>query len=85
MFQEANQIYDLCVIIFENSHSVKKEILKLCFRLYSASCKYFSLDCVFNQNLIVKFLDDLAKISSSRLDVMKCLGEICKFLFSYLL
>jgi len=85
MLKESNQIYDLCMVIFENSLNVKKEILKLTFRLYAASCKYFSLDSVFNQNLILKFLDDLSKIPQSRLDVMKCLGEICKLLNFFIL
>lgn len=78
MLQESDKIYDLCMFIFDNSHNVKKSLLKQAFKLFSASVKYFNLDYVFNEKIITKFLEDLTKISASRLDIMKCFGEICK-------
>lgn len=80
MLKESHQVYDLCMFIFDNSLKVKKSLIKLAFRLYAASVKYFNLDKVFDENLIKRFFEDLNKISSSRLDIMKCLSEICKYI-----
>ena len=76
MRYEAQYIYDVCIFVFENSLNVNKNLLKLAFRVFAASVKYFSLDQVFNEALIRKFLEDLNKIVASRIDVMKCFGEI---------
>jgi len=78
MKKESYMIYDLCLFIFDNSHNVKKSLLKLAFRLFACSVQYFPLESVFDSNLMLKFLEDLNKISASRLDIMKCFGEICK-------
>lgn len=81
MFAESHHVYDLCLFIFNNSLHVKKSLLKYAFKLFAASVKYYNLENVFNPDLITKFLEDLTKIPASRLDIMKCFGEICKSLF----
>ncbi len=78
MFAESHYVYDLCMFIFNNSSQVKKSLLKNTFKLFATSVKYYNLENVFNQDLISKFLEDLSKIPASRLDIMKCFGEICK-------
>ena len=76
MQKDAHLIYEFCCFIFDNSLNVSKNLLKLAFRLYAYSVKYFPLDSIFNQNLLLKFLQDLSKVPAGRIDIMKCLGEI---------
>lgn len=76
MSKESYLVYDLFMFILDNSLNVKKSLLKQALRLFSATVKYFPLEKVFDDNLLSRFLDDLNKISASRIDLMKCFGEI---------
>lgn len=76
MNKESYLIYDLFMFVLNNSLSVKKSLIKQAFKLFAATVKYYPLDKVFEQNLLSRFLDDLSKIPASRIDLMKCFGEI---------
>lgn len=78
MNNESYLIYDLCMFVLNNSLEVKKSLLKQSLRLFAATVKYFPLDKVFDEQLLTRFLEDMNKISSIRIDLMKCFGEICK-------
>lgn len=75
-------IYDLIMFILDNSQNVKKSLLKNALKLFAVTVKYFPLENVLDQRLMARFLEDLGKIPSSRLDIMKCFGEICKSIFN---
>lgn len=77
MAKEFGSVFDLCLFIFENSTSVKSSLLIEAIKLFSGYVKWFPLEYVFRQDILTKFLNDLKNIPTIRLEVIKCLGEIC--------
>jgi hypothetical protein len=47
-------------------------------KLYTSYVKWFPLEFVFREDILSKFLNDFKQMTFLRVEVMKCLGEICK-------
>jgi hypothetical protein len=80
MSKEFGSVFELCLFIFENSQNVKNTLLLEAVKLFSGYIKWFPLEYVFREDIITKFLGDLKTIPSIRLEVIKCLGEICIYI-----
>ena len=78
MAKEFGAVFELCCFIFENSQNVKQSLLIEAIRLYSSYVKWFPLEYVFREDILAKFLNDFKQMTFLRVEVMKCLGEICK-------
>jgi hypothetical protein len=77
MAKEFGAVFELCCFIFENSQNVKQSLLIEAIRLYSSYVKWFPLEYVFREDILAKFLNDFKQMTFLRVEVMKCLGEIC--------
>jgi hypothetical protein len=78
MAKEFGAVFELCCFIFENSQNVKQSLLIEAVRLYASYVKWFPLEYVFREDILAKFLNDFKQMTFLRVEVMKCLGEICK-------
>jgi exportin-1 len=80
MVKEFGAVFELCCFIFENSQNVKQSLLIEAIKLYSSYVKWFPLEFVFREDILSKFLNDFKQMTFLRVEVMKCLGEICKYI-----
>lgn len=78
MSKEFGAVFDLCCFIFENSQNVKQSLLTEAVKLFAENVRWFPLEYVFRDDILSKFLNDIKSMSFIRVQVMKCLGEICK-------
>jgi len=78
MAKEFGAVFELCCFIFENSQNVKQSLLIEAIKLYTSYVKWFPLEFVFREDILSKFLNDFKQMTFLRVEVMKCLGEICK-------
>jgi hypothetical protein len=78
MSKEFGAVFELCCFIFENSQNVKQSLLIEAVKLYADYVKWFPLEFVFREDLLMKFLNDFKQMTFLRVEIMKCLGEICK-------
>jgi hypothetical protein len=81
MAKEFSSVFELCCFIFENSQNVKSSLLVEAVKLFGESVKWFPLEYVFKEDIIQRFLNDIKNMPGIRVQVMKCLGEICKIIF----
>jgi exportin-1 len=77
MSKEFSAVFDLCLFIFENSQNVKQSLLIEAVKLFAENVKWFPLEYVFRDDILTRFLNDIKNIPIIRVQVMKCLGEIC--------
>ncbi len=81
MSKEFQAVFDLCVFVFCKSSNVKQSLLKEAVNFFAESVKWFPLEYVFREDVLAWFLNDMENIPYIRVQVMKCLGEICNFYF----
>jgi hypothetical protein len=79
MAKEFGAVFDLCLFIFENSNNVKQSLLVEAVKLFAENVKWFPLEFVFRNDILSRFLNDIKNMPFIRVQVMKCLGEICKY------
>ena len=79
MAKEFGAVFELCLFIFENSSNVKQSLLIEAVKLFAENVKWFPLEYVFRQDILSRFLNDIKNMPFIRVQVMKCLGEICKY------
>jgi exportin-1 len=77
MSMEFGAIFELCNFIFSNSGNVKQSLLLEAVKLFAENVKWFPLEYVFRDDILSRFLNDIKNMPFIRVQVMKCLGEIC--------
>jgi exportin-1 len=82
MSKEFSAVFDLCLFIFENSQNVKASLITEAVKLYTSYVKWFPLEFVFREDILSKFLADFKTMTFLRVEIMKCLGEICKLVYN---
>jgi hypothetical protein len=78
MSKEFGAVFELCCFIFENSANVKQSLLLEAVKLFAENVKWFPLEYVFRDDILSRFLSDIKNMTFIRVQVIKCLGEICK-------
>jgi hypothetical protein len=81
MSKEFGAVFELCCFIFENSANVKQSLLLEAVKLFAENVKWFPLEYVFRDDILSRFLNDIKNMTFIRVQVIKCLGEICIIYF----